>query len=923
MKKQKNLLLILLCIGILAMSFMLISCGECKHEWGEWATTGLVYCDGSEEARTCSLCGQTETRTQGGDYSLHEWSEWTTTAEATCTEDGAKERFCSKCPRVEAEVISKTGHTDTIICTNCQMQTVVIPEINIEDLEQNIVVKVTDFNLSITDIYDLEDDYTASMINIAEGYITIDENDNIYGYGDGTIKFDGTHTGVHNEFDAAIYFLDGYIYYMVDGAPEYDSTLSTTLISRVMLSQKSTDEIKDAVEKSEEAYPAIQEWLTGSFMPLFENIDLDKYPQDVQTLIIDAINSAFVRTENENGTVSYKINYEAAYEVADLLCDEPFSTYVDMIYGEGTFEAVKDFVTADEFYAYDVFELLNYIEVEQGVDLEAFFDALDSLAAIVLDDDEATFEELLSKAEPLPEGFDIYDFISDGNLAQMTVMDAILLALEVEDDPETPDVDESAEAQDLIKNTVLDYFEMFETLSFAELCCEAEDADDIEDVRKAMYDVIDMYTEPFDFELCLNADNTFNSAVFTQTVNDSEYELEGKFEIKITDKIDVSLSQKREDTSINIKGEILLDEALDIDQDTVDKLLAPFTIDDKITTENVYKCLTELNEYSTRYYYFINGEIYSFYINRYNYVADADAENSYYNAEIGIEKFTGECIQIDSVEKCGGGYAYSASISFCKTEERYYTIENVLAPKDAWGSEIRDKIDFEALDLDALGVVFDESDTTSKSIYFTVDGEEVNPFSSSDPFYDSMHDYEYNEDLSIKDVECGTVYYKVYVCTECGESYNRYYSNSHEYYRRYFYENGTYYVKKVCSNCDDVREDWINSINIETDLEIDYYDCNKFAGFTFECTKENAGKYTIELDNYDFAQVTVYEIVGDNLYIVDSDYSFGSYDEFSITTDLSAGQTYVFALETYLYNSSSTDIIANFYAAPDGMNEIY
>ena len=43
-------------------------------------------------------------------FHTHEWSEWQTITDATCTENGSKQRTC-ECGEVETEVIEATGHT--------------------------------------------------------------------------------------------------------------------------------------------------------------------------------------------------------------------------------------------------------------------------------------------------------------------------------------------------------------------------------------------------------------------------------------------------------------------------------------------------------------------------------------------------------------------------------------------------------------------------------------------------------------------------------------------------------------------------------------------------------------------------------------------------------------------------------------------
>ena len=64
----------------------------------------------------------------GGEYDTrvipalgHNYGEWKATKEASCTEDGERERECSRCRETETEKIEKLGH-DYVdgICTRCQ-----------------------------------------------------------------------------------------------------------------------------------------------------------------------------------------------------------------------------------------------------------------------------------------------------------------------------------------------------------------------------------------------------------------------------------------------------------------------------------------------------------------------------------------------------------------------------------------------------------------------------------------------------------------------------------------------------------------------------------------------------------------------------------------------------------------------------------
>jgi len=92
---MKKLLVIILFALTLTL---LISCGECAHEWSEATCT---------EPKTCSKCGATE-----GEPTNHALGEWVIDA-PSCTEDGSKTRSCACGKESETEKINKLGHDIT------------------------------------------------------------------------------------------------------------------------------------------------------------------------------------------------------------------------------------------------------------------------------------------------------------------------------------------------------------------------------------------------------------------------------------------------------------------------------------------------------------------------------------------------------------------------------------------------------------------------------------------------------------------------------------------------------------------------------------------------------------------------------------------------------------------------------------------
>lgn len=92
---MKKLIITFLFILSLAL---LISCGECTHEWTEATCT---------EPKTCSLCGITE-----GEPTNHALGDWVVTAPG-CEHDGSKTRSCVCGKESETEEIKALGHDIT------------------------------------------------------------------------------------------------------------------------------------------------------------------------------------------------------------------------------------------------------------------------------------------------------------------------------------------------------------------------------------------------------------------------------------------------------------------------------------------------------------------------------------------------------------------------------------------------------------------------------------------------------------------------------------------------------------------------------------------------------------------------------------------------------------------------------------------
>ncbi len=82
---------------------------SCNHKYGSWTKVSDPTCTkaGSEQ-RTCSLCGNTETRSISA--LGHKYGSWSVKTEPTCTKAGEKVRKCSVCGAEEKTSVKALGH---------------------------------------------------------------------------------------------------------------------------------------------------------------------------------------------------------------------------------------------------------------------------------------------------------------------------------------------------------------------------------------------------------------------------------------------------------------------------------------------------------------------------------------------------------------------------------------------------------------------------------------------------------------------------------------------------------------------------------------------------------------------------------------------------------------------------------------------
>lgn len=102
---------------LLLLAALAVGCGDepagdthTAHSWGAWEVTRAATCSAvGEEARTCTVCGVTDTRPLP--TAEHDWGTWQTVVIPTCEGEGRNARVCSACGARDEEPVPAKGHT--------------------------------------------------------------------------------------------------------------------------------------------------------------------------------------------------------------------------------------------------------------------------------------------------------------------------------------------------------------------------------------------------------------------------------------------------------------------------------------------------------------------------------------------------------------------------------------------------------------------------------------------------------------------------------------------------------------------------------------------------------------------------------------------------------------------------------------------
>ncbi len=354
MKKLKKFLLPILLISVLMLCFILTSCNlKCEHEFGEW----------------------------------------TLALDPSCSADGEEQRSCTKCGEIEKQPIPATGHNaDGLVCSECGESIIsaksLFPSVDVESIS-SLGVVVKDLYINTIDEYGENE----VSIELAELVIYINEDGELCGYGEGygimkDPNFDGpTEIGIY----AAIEDETFYVW--------KKSNVEQYMISSLEALITSNDKVGSAVGMLEGLLPSLEVWINESLVPVFSTVTLpdgmdapDLSEENIEKALTMILNLFFKVEQTEDGAL---IVFDTGIikEVNNALNEKTISELVDLWCGVGTFEQLLKLVP--KMLDYTFADLIEFINVNLGVDIPALLSAFDELAAIVTGTEGVTFESLV------------------------------------------------------------------------------------------------------------------------------------------------------------------------------------------------------------------------------------------------------------------------------------------------------------------------------------------------------------------------------------------------------------------------------------------------------------------------------------------------------------------------------------------------
>ena len=878
----------------------------------------LVFCLALAMSIALVSCEKPETPPEH----THTWSEWVVTTPADCGETGVETRVCTTCAEPETRNFT-AKHEGTIVCENCGEPTISYDALDFS-AHKSFGLKLTDIEAVINNDNHIEESATLVLEN-SEFYVGLNDNDELVGYGTATLKTTFKNIpSLVTEANVLLFIEDGMVYIGVDGATPMSSEIESNDMAIAINIEKipalvKAQELLEQTDGAVDGYAtALEEFFEETLAPIFANVDLEDAANAINAASIKysaaIANALFVATDNDDGTTTLTYSLEAMKGWFETAVTSKITALIDLVAGEGTAAALEAALTDEKLYNYSVAELITYIEEEQGVDLEALLAALDELAAILWNREEATLEEALSFILT-PEGAeapvvipDLDTFLTDETILAYDVKFALSMIPGL-DNPETEEDETVASVTAMIAQA----FDYMEEKTIVDIITDmmsqnspdggnsgmiapaAETENDPTAVMIASFnDTIDMIAELISYEITVDANG--NATAINISLNMSELpdlDAVGMIHAIVMAGYDFDIEITAE--KITFSYDMTINE-IDMSQSCTMELIPGYTITpDSAKLEaikakvNAIKDKATLTAIVNKYATYSDVKVIDDSANNRFFIVDLNVSFNSYNGSL---EFADGCYaEIRCINYADlGGYMHLASKGCGKNVLIDISIAAELAElKLNDSSWINPDATYEQV-MAALWAQFtpDYIDTVCEggwsvddyvftALYNTESGAyDYDTYSSE--YDDRIEEYGHvfvKQDTSTEGDDCTTIYRTDYKCS-CGETYVDYWTNGHD-----MTVNGADYdgedgfdLSYGCANCDDVEAQAVGSIIINTseDITIDTTpdkdaDYGETALFAFSWTATSTGCSIVLEDEYlDRVLLTVYKKNGDDDY---------------------------------------------------------
>lgn len=407
------------------------------HDYDSVVTAPTCDADGYT-THTCGVCGDvfvdSEVAATGHDYE-------TTVVPPTCTEEGYTHKSCKDCDyETDINPVPATGHHGNTVCEDCGANIIT------GNFFANTLAGLVNNKAAIVlNGFEMAGYGLGYKINFAELYITLDENNKLSGYGSGIMIINDSNIVIEDAILIKAVIEEDVLYAVAEETKTAESgstTVANKLVARVDLTTNYGGDMGD-ISIAIDLYKLAMNDLKPVLLSLIGYAD-----EEINATLEVLVTKLFDSRAGEGG-VEFTFSIEKLKALVEELSGYTMKEAVEMLLGEGSWEAIKDFmIKLPDFTAKEIREFLAEIDLTPE-ELEALLnkvakvfgeESFEDLAGLSLSElfasDDNTFdggEDTTEYFEDLNEMFDtaaqmnLYEAISgvSASLVKETFLDAI------------------------------------------------------------------------------------------------------------------------------------------------------------------------------------------------------------------------------------------------------------------------------------------------------------------------------------------------------------------------------------------------------------------------------------------------------------------------------------------------------------------